>query len=201
MAVVLLMAVPARAESERYSTPPSTKGPLVGGPLGPECVEEELWGPTGKDGRKGVCEWSYSLLPTAETDLANDYGVTWLQIDAAPPTGSCVKNIRLTFDFDGADLLSTTREGAATYKSARAVRESLKVDAGGAATSNASVFTRTVVQPGRVDVRVQEDGVRYVWRGSAAKPVSIVLGWQLRMPVTEPVYTVLSTESVLVGSC
>jgi hypothetical protein len=197
---ILGIAVPARADSDRYSRPPSTEGPLVAAPLGPTCAEEELMTPTG-NGRKGVCEWHFSLAPAAEDDLVNDYVVSWLQIDADPPAGSCIRRIRLSYELEGAEIVSATRSGSTSYKSTRRLEESLSVDAGGEALSAASIFTETLARPGRIDVRVKKDSLRYSWRGRSAKPLSIVLGWQLRVPVTQPIYTVLSTSDVLTGYC
>lgn len=201
LAVLLALAAPARAQSDRYTAPPTAEGPLVASAPGPSCEEQELSGPRTSDGRKGACEWHYSLLPAAENDLEHEYGATWLQVDFDPPTGTCIGKVQLSYDFEGAEVVSATRSSATKYKSPTRVRETLEVDAGGKASSPASVFTDTVAQPGRVKVGVTKDSLRYSWRGRSAKPVSIVLGWQLRFSVSEPIYNILSTSNVLIVPC
>jgi hypothetical protein len=201
LAVLLALAAPARAQSDRYTSPPTAEGPLVASVPGPACEERELRGPRTSDGHHGVCEWHYNLLPAAENDLEHEYGATWTQMDFDPPTGTCIGEVKLGYAFEGAEVVSATRSGAKRYKAATQVRETLEVDAGGEASSSASVFTDTVMQRGRVKARATEDSIRYSWRGRSSKPVSIVLGWQLRFTATEPIYTVLSTSNVLIVPC
>jgi hypothetical protein len=160
-----------------------------------------VWGPTARDGRQGICEWYFSLAPTAEGDVVNDYEAQWVQIDVDPPTGSCVQGVDLSYDFDGAQIVSATRNGSARYRSTRRVTETLEVDAGGQASTAASVFTKTLARPGSVHVQLKDNALRYAWRGRAAASVSLVLGLQLRVSPTQPIYTVLSTKSVVVGPC
>jgi hypothetical protein len=138
---------------------------------------------------------------TAEPDAENDYSANWLQIDVDPPTGSCIREIDLTFDFDGAEVVSATRSGTTRYKAMRPVRETLEVDADGQGLSPASISTDTLVSAGRVRMHVTDTALRYSWRGSEAGLTSVVLGWQLRHPLSQPIYQILQKKGFLVASC
>lgn len=176
--LALAFPVPASAAVQDASEAPRTSGPLVpGSPLG--CEDD---GPPGPGESRGQsCAWAYDLVP-ADTNAAEDFVGYWIQMEANPAPGMCVK--RMHFDTTGPQSARLVSATPSTGKARGATTVELVVDGEGAAPAPGTIAQDVDLPKGRVRTTLRPHRFTYDWAGNAPGKVVLAFGvqWAYQVP-------------------
>ncbi len=94
-ATITVLAISAFFGLSAASSEPRVEGPLF--QAGPKECEEATLDSDGSEAalEKQVCLWWFRYAPVAETNLARDYGILWLQASLDPRSGFCLDRAKI----------------------------------------------------------------------------------------------------------
>ena len=195
--LLALMAPSAPAEAAQTE---AWDRPTVRGPLRQElrnCRARSVRFEDRVVARVRSCIRLYSLRPSAESDVARDYGAVWLQTTVAPRGNWCAKLMRSDIEVPQGTTMHAHAPTSRFTDHRKRVRTRLVIDARQQAASAGAISQGFALIPRALRTSTQDDRHtwRATWRGSTGNKVASASGIEISWDAGAPPERVASNLS------